>query len=131
LNSDLAPLSQTRMTGGSAASKKRKPTQLPEQLRRSRRGTDPDTSGQDLEEEGVKEEGHAKEEQGPPARARAVGGRSMEERMKELEMGSLVDLTSTAAVWIVLGSTRKPYKVSIGQFNLPVWPVSTKLTALN
>ena len=112
LNSDLAPVSQTRMTGGSAASKKRKPTQLPEQLRRSRRGTEP--AAQDLEVAGVKEEGHAKEEEGPPARARALGGRSMEERMKELAMGSLVDLTSTAAVWIVLGSTRKPYKVSIG-----------------
>jgi len=108
------------MTGGSAASKKRKPTQLPEQLRRSRRGTEPDTAGQDVEEAGVKEEGHAKEEEGPPARARAVGGRSMEERMKELAMGSLVDLTSKAAVWVVLGSTRTPYKVSIGQFNLPV-----------
>ena len=106
------------MTGGSAASKKRKPTQLPDQLRRSRRGTEPDTSGQDLEEAGVKEEGHAKQEQGPPARSRAVGGRSMEERMKDLAMGSLVDLTSTAAVWIVLGSTRKPYKVSIGKLTL-------------
>ena len=41
----------------------------------------------------------------------------MEERMKELEFGSLVDLSPQAAVWIVIGSTKKPYKVSIGDLN--------------
>ena len=41
----------------------------------------------------------------------------MEERMSQLKFGSLVDLTPQAAVWIVIGSTKKPYKVSIGDLN--------------
>jgi len=38
----------------------------------------------------------------------------MEERMKELEMGALVDLDEGHALFIVMGSTRKPYRVSLG-----------------
>jgi len=38
-------------------------------------------------------------------------GRSMDERLKEIELGHLVDLNKSEALFIVLGSTRKPYKV--------------------
>mmetsp|Transcript_46151 Transcript_46151/g.108901 ORF Transcript_46151/g.108901 Transcript_46151/m.108901 type:complete len:96 (-) Transcript_46151:163-450(-) len=38
----------------------------------------------------------------------------MEERVQELEIGALVDLDDTQALFIVMGSTRKPYRVALG-----------------
>mmetsp|Transcript_16084 Transcript_16084/g.36780 ORF Transcript_16084/g.36780 Transcript_16084/m.36780 type:complete len:193 (+) Transcript_16084:121-699(+) len=49
----------------------------------------------------------------PTSPLRPYQGRSLEERMSELEVGTLVDLSTEEAVFIVLGSTRKPYKVLI------------------
>jgi hypothetical protein len=116
--SDLAPLGQSTSAdvgGAKLSSKKRKAAPpgaaSPGKLRRSTRGLmDPEVAHLDE----IKEEAEAEYDK-PAPRPLAAAGRSMAERMKELELGSLVDLTAEAAVWIVMGSTKKPYKVSIGE----------------
>ena len=121
LCSDLPPVRTGRMVEEEkrgAPQKRKAKSDVPEnQQRRSRRGKDSlphsplpslDDGGQDVEDIN---------KQGESQPVRAAAGRSMEERMQELQMGSLVDLSEAAAMWIVLGSTKKPYKVSIGDLD--------------
>ena len=116
--SDLAPLGQPTSAdvgGAKLSSKKRKAeppgAASPGKLRRSTRGLE-DPKVAHLDE--IQEEEEAEDDK-PALRPIASAGRSMAERIKELEVGSLVDLTAQAAVWIVIGSTKNPYKVSIGE----------------